>query len=237
MHRDGNSDGRRLLSAVSGELTRQGVIAHLRGLVAVAGYVTGDGYQHVIATIADGEIHEIYWQGAGAPSQGVLMTLPGVVSVAGYATGDGYQHAIAATDSGDIHEIYWPGGGSVSQGVLDTLPGVVSVAGYVTGDGFQHVIAATGGGDIHEIYWQGGGSVSQGVLDTLPGVDRVAAYVTADGVPARDRLRRFRPDPRDLLAERRPNHRKQFSTGIPDRTSPSSWAWPGISPRTTVSST
>ena len=177
----GTPDGKRLLAAVSGELVRQGVIAHLRGLVGVAGYVTGDGYQHVIAATANGDIHEIYWQGAGTPLQGILMTLPGVVSVAGYVTGDGFQHVIAATAGGDIHEIYWQGGGSVSQGVLMTLPGVVGVAGYVTGDGFQHVIAATAGGDIHEIYWQGGGSVSQGVLDTLPGVVSVAGYATGDG--------------------------------------------------------
>jgi subtilase family serine protease len=70
----GTPDGRRLLSAVSGELTRQGVIAHLRGLVGVAGYVTGDGFQHVIAAIADGEIHEIYWQGGGSPPPAVIST-------------------------------------------------------------------------------------------------------------------------------------------------------------------
>ena len=177
----GTPDGKRLLAAVSGELVRQGVIAHFRGLVGVAGYVTGDGYQHVIAAVANGDIHEIYWQGVGTPSQGLLTTLPGVVSVAGYATGDGFQHVIAATAGGDIHEIYWQGGGSVSQGVLDTLPGVVSVAGYATGDGFQHVIAATGNGDIHEIYWPGGGSVAQGVVATVANVSRVAGYVTADG--------------------------------------------------------
>jgi kumamolisin len=179
----GTPDGARLLAAVSGELTRQGVIAHLRGLVGVAGYITGDGFQHVIAATGNGDIHEIYWQGAGTVSQGILITLPGLVSVAGYATGDGFQHVIAATDNGDIHEIYWQGGGSVSQGILDTVPGVLSVAGYVTGDGFQHVIAATGNGDIHEIYWPGGGSVAQGVVATVPNVNSVAGYITAaDGV-------------------------------------------------------
>ena len=66
----GTPDGKRLLAAVSGELVRQGAIAHLRGLVGVAGYVTGDGFQHVIAATAGGDIHEIYWQGGGGVSQG-----------------------------------------------------------------------------------------------------------------------------------------------------------------------
>src|SRR5262249_53879247 len=103
----GTPDGTRLLAAVSGELARQGVIANLRRVVSVAGYATSDDYQHVIAATEGGDIHEIYWQGGGAPSQGVIASLPGVLSVAGYATSDDYQHVIAATEGGDIHEIYW----------------------------------------------------------------------------------------------------------------------------------
>ena len=180
----GTPDGRRLLAAVSGELVRQGVIAHFRGLVGVAGYVTGDGFQHVIAATGNGDIHEIYWQGAGEPSQGVLMTLPGVVSVAGYVTGDGYQHVIAATGGGDIHEIYWQGSGTVAQGVVATVFNVNRVAGYVTpADGVQHVIASAGFAQIREIFWQGGGQPSEAVLDWdtghTPLVVGVAGYFTA----------------------------------------------------------
>ena len=182
----GTPDGRRLLAAVAGELTRQGVIANLQGLVGVAGYVTGDGYQHVIAAVANGDIHEIYWQGAGTPLQGVLDTLPGVVSVAGYVTGDGYQHVIAAVANGDIHEIYWQPGGAVAQGVVATVFNVNSVAAYVTAaDGVQHVIASAGFAQIREIFWPGGGEPSEAVLDWDTGqqialVAGVAGYFTAD---------------------------------------------------------
>jgi hypothetical protein len=156
----------------------------LPGVVSVAGYATGDGFQHVIAATAGGDIHEIYWQGGGSVSQGVLDTLPGVVSVAGYATGDGFQHVIAATGNGNIHEIYWPGGGSVAQGVVATVANVSRVAGYVTADGAQHVIASAGFAGIREIFWQGNGAPSQAPLDWdsgyTPLVVGVAGYFTTD---------------------------------------------------------
>jgi hypothetical protein len=154
--------------------------------VSVAGYVTGDGYQHVIAAVGNGEIHEIYWQPGGAVAQGVLDTLPGVVSVAGYVTGDGYQHVIAAVGNGEIHEIYWQPGGAVAQGVVATVFNVNRVAAYVTpADGVQHVIVSAGFAQIREIFWPSGGQPSEAVLDWDTGqqialVVGVAGYFTAD---------------------------------------------------------
>jgi len=166
----GTPDGRRLLAAVSGELTRQGIIAHLPRPVGVAGYVTGDNYQHVIAANGNGDIHEIYWQGGGAVAQGVVATVPNVNRVAAYVTAaDGVQHVIASAGFAQVLEIFWPGGGQPSQAVLDWSTGqqianVVGVAGYFTADdGFQHVIVACGDdggspvqGDIFEVYFKQG---------------------------------------------------------------------------------
>jgi hypothetical protein len=57
-----------------------------QGMTAVAAYYgPSDGYQHVIAATADGNLHVLYFTGSGQPkTTGILGQFGGMISLAGY---------------------------------------------------------------------------------------------------------------------------------------------------------
>ena len=160
-----------------------GILSHFsHRVVAVAGYADPT-YQHAIVATDDGNVTEIWWQGAGGVGQGTLSHFAnGIVGLAGYYSGDGYQNVIVATNDGTVSQLWWQGNGGVGRGVLAHLNSRIrAVAGYYA-EAYHNVIVATDDGNISQLWWQGAAAPGQGVIAhfTSKVVD-LTGYAAADG--------------------------------------------------------
>ena len=118
--------------------------------MVIAGYSSGDGYQHVIVATDDGNLTEVYWL-TGAVGRGTLTHLASpVVDLAGDEAG-GVHHVIAATTDGTLTELTWNGVAptvrTLAQVEAQPWNHVLGVGAYEAAQE-QHVIVAMSNGTL-----------------------------------------------------------------------------------------
>ena len=165
---------------------QQGTLSHFESrILAITGYSSGDGYQHVIVATDDGDLTEVYWQ-TGAPARGTLIHLETpVVDLAGYEA-DGVHHIIAAGDDGTLTEITWDGtaptAGTLAPVEAQPWNHVLGVGAYQSAQE-QHLIVAMSNGALREFHTPpGGGQALHTDLAIVPGIMPIIdAYTDASG--------------------------------------------------------
>ncbi len=163
------------------------VSAQSPGTRGLAGYVTADGTQHVLAAAGDGGLYETFFSASRGITSDLLSCQANGSFLAGYATPwDNMQHAVVAEPSGAVTEWFFDSSIGIhrSQPALDNFDQIAGVAAYATPqDRMQHVIVATENGEIHEVFFSPSTDAhrSSPALATIPGIVAIAAYVTTDG--------------------------------------------------------
>lgn len=186
-----------------GAANNGGKIHVATGSMALDGYVTQDGAQHVNYVDTNFHVRELYPDGnswidedltLAAPNNGG-STLSAIWGLDGYITSDGAQHVNyleAGGNGGHVHELYLSGANAqwLDNNLNEQADYTSSVAGgglvgYTTLDGIQHVIYSDyNTSHICELYYQGrwwGHSLSAAAgVQTAPPGYFIAGYITPD---------------------------------------------------------
>jgi len=91
---------------------RTGVISNIgAGAIAIGGYVTNDGIQHVVSLKSNGEVFETWWgntNGSYALATSRIANIgAGAIAIGGYVTNDGIQHVVSLKSNGEVFETWW----------------------------------------------------------------------------------------------------------------------------------
>jgi hypothetical protein len=124
-----------------------------------AGYVMGDGSQHVVFRGTDNQIHELWWLGQWCHNNLSVDSgnaPPAAGTPSGYMLGN-TQHVVYRGSDSKIYELWWDGKWHYNN--LSVAAGNAPIAagdpcGYILFD-TQHVVYRGADSKIYELWWDG----------------------------------------------------------------------------------